>query len=285
LPIALIHLVQAKTRLPEGNLTHCKFGYFLFLMVGLYFPLNFTLLPTITPPFPQIAHCFAIVFLSYQKFLISSSYGILKLMLILLLFTNPLLYLMIAISILFAFTVHEYSHGQMAYFLGDPTAKYQGRLTLNPLAHFDPIFTTLIFIFGIGAGKPVPFNPHNLRNQKWGPALVALAGPGSNFLMALIIGLALRFLEIPNVSLITFFSVFVWLNIILGVFNSLPIPPLDGSHILFAILPPSLENLKVSLFQSGFFLIIIAIFFMFYVGFPFICRPLFTLITGMPLLF
>jgi len=206
-------------------------------------------------------------------------------MLILLLFTNPILYLMVAVSILSAFTVHEYSHAQTAYFLGDPTAKDQGRLTLNPLAHFDPIFTTLIFLFGIGAGKPVPFNPYNLRNQKWGPALVALAGPASNFLMALAIGLALRFLQISNAGLITFFSVFVWINIILCIFNLLPIPPLDGSHILFAVLPPSLENIKVFLLQSGFLPIIIAIFFMFYVGFPFICEPLFVLITGTRLLF
>ena len=89
-------------------------------------------------------------------------------MLIELFFINPTLYLMVVISILFGFTVHEYSHAQAAYSLGDPTAKSQGRLTLNPLAHFDPFFTSLIFIIGIGMGKPVPFNPFNLRNQKWG---------------------------------------------------------------------------------------------------------------------
>jgi len=202
-----------------------------------------------------------------------------------LLFVNPILYLMIAVSILLGFTVHEYSHAQASFVLGDPTAKYQGRLTLNPLAHFDPFFTSLIFIIGIGMGKPVPFNPLNLRNQKWGPALVALAGPLSNLLMALIVGISLRFLEISNISLIYFLACFTWINIILGVFNLIPIPPLDGSHIFLASLPPSLENLKISILKGGPFMIFLAILFMWYVGFPFICDPLFTLITGAPPLF
>jgi Zn-dependent protease len=102
-------------------------------------------------------------------------------MLIEILFINPIIYLMIAISILLAFSIHEYSHAQAAYSLGDPTPKYAGRLTVNPLAHFDPFGTLLIFIIGIGWGKPVPFNPYNLRNQRWGPALVGLSGPTSNF--------------------------------------------------------------------------------------------------------
>jgi Zn-dependent protease len=192
---------------------------------------------------------------------------------------------MVAVAILFGFSIHEYSHAQAAYFLGDPTAKLQGRLTINPLAHFDPVGTLLIFIIGIGWGKPVPFNPYNLRNQKWGPALVGLAGPASNFLMALIIGLPLRFLGLSNPFLVSFFSVFVWINLILGIFNLLPIPPLDGSHILLAALPPSMDKIKMFLLGSGFFLIILAILFMVFIGFPYICQPLFQLITGMPLQF
>lgn len=206
-------------------------------------------------------------------------------MLIELLFLNPLLYLMVVISILFGFTVHEYSHAQMAYSLGDPTAQYEGRLTLNPLAHFDPFFTPLIFIIGIGMGKPVPFNPLNLRNKKWGPSLVALAGPVSNLLMALIVGLLLRFLEFSNLNLVYFFVCFVWINLILGVFNLLPVPPLDGSHIFLTSLPLSFEKIKISLLTSSPFLIILAILFMQFIGFPFICRPLFFLITGIPLPF
>ncbi len=206
-------------------------------------------------------------------------------MLIQLLFLNPVVYLMVAVAILLGFTIHEYSHAQAAHLLGDPTAKSQGRLTINPLAHIDPIGTLLIFIMGIGWGKPVPFNPYNLRNQKWGGALVALAGPASNFLMALVIGILLRFLPFSNPGLIFFFSIFIWLNVLLGVFNLLPVPPLDGSHILLALLPGSLEGLKRALLQNVPFLIFFAILFMFYIGIPYIARPLFTLIAGMSLPF
>ena len=202
-------------------------------------------------------------------------------MLIELLFVNPLLYLMFAVAILLGFSIHEYFHAQTAYLLGDPTAKYAGRLTVNPLAHFDPFGTFLIFIVGIGWGKPVPFNPYNLRNQKWGPALVGLAGPGSNFLSALIVGLLLRFLELSNPALIVFFPIFVWINLTLGVFNLLPIPPLDGSHIFLTFLPSSFERFKMIILTNPF-LVIIALFFMFYIGFPYICRPLFTVMTGLP---
>jgi Zn-dependent protease len=206
-------------------------------------------------------------------------------MLFQLLFSNPEVYFMVAIAILFGFSVHEYSHAQAAYILGDPTAKAQGRLTVNPLAHFDPVGTLLIFIIGIGWGKPVPFNPLNLKNQKFGSALVGLSGPLSNFLMALFAGILLRFLPLTNPALIFFFSIFVWLNLILALFNLLPVPPLDGSHIFLAILPPSLENFKRAFLLNSPFLIFFAIFFMFYIGYPFIARPLFSLITGMPLPF
>ena len=200
-------------------------------------------------------------------------------MLIELLFVNPILYLMVAVAVLLGFSIHEYFHAQAAYSLGDPTAKNAGRLTVNPLAHFDPFGTLLIFIIGFGWGKPVPFNPYNLRNQKWGPALVGLAGPSSNFLIALMVGFLLRFLELSNPALIAFFSIFIWINLTLGVFNLLPIPPLDGSHIFLTVLPSSFEKLKLIL-QTNPFLIIIALLFMFYIGFPYICRPLFAVITG-----
>lgn len=204
-------------------------------------------------------------------------------MLIQLLFENPLLFLMITVAIIFALTIHEFFHAWTAFYLGDSTAKDQGRLTINPLAHLDPFGTLLLFIAGFGWGKPVPFNPYNLRNQKWGPALVALAGPASNFFMALIVGLSLRFLTLTDPYLFLFLSYFVWINLLLGIFNLMPIPPLDGSHIL-SVLFPALEYLKTS-FQNNIFFLIGIIFFMIYIGIPFIIKPLFVLITGISSLF
>ena len=204
-------------------------------------------------------------------------------MLIQILFENPVLFLIIVVAIIFALAIHEFFHAWMAYYLGDNTAKDQGRLTINPLVHLDPFGTILLFIVGIGWGKPVPFNPYNLRNQKWGPALVALAGPASNFGMAVTVGLILRFIEIPNPYFVFFLSFFVWINLILGVFNLMPVPPLDGSHIFFTLFP-SLENVKASI-QGSFLFLIAVIFFMIYIGIPFIIRPLFVLITGAPLSF
>lgn len=204
-------------------------------------------------------------------------------MLIQILFENPVLFLIIAMAIIFALAIHEFFHAWMAYYLGDNTAKDQGRLTINPLVHLDLFGTILLFIVGIGWGKPVPFNPYNLRNQKWGPALVALAGPASNFCMAMTVGLILRFVEIHNPYSVFFLSFFVWINLILGVFNLMPVPPLDGSHIFFTLFP-SLENVKASI-QGSFLFLIAVIFFMIYIGIPFIIRPLFVLITGGPLMF
>lgn len=204
-------------------------------------------------------------------------------MLIQILFENPVLFLIIAVAIIFALVIHEFFHAWMAYYLGDNTAKDQGRLTINPLVHLDPFGTILLFIVGIGWGKPVPFNPYNLRNQKWGPALVALAGPASNFGLAVTVGLILRFAEISNPYFAFFLSFFVWINLILGVFNLMPVPPLDGSHIFFTLFP-SLENIKASI-QGSFLFLIVVIFFMIYIGIPFIIKPLFILITGMSSIF
>lgn len=191
---------------------------------------------------------------------------------------------MVAVAILLSLSLHEYSHAWAAYFLGDPTAKYEGRLTINPLAHIDPVGTILLFIVGFGWGKPVPFNPYNLRNQRWGPSLVALAGPVSNFTAAITVGLLLRFLDVSNPAIIFFFSIFVWINLMLGVFNLMPVFPLDGSHIFLALFP-SLESMKLFFVQNSLFLLLGVIFFMMYIGIPLILEPLFTLITGSPLAF
>ncbi len=182
--------------------------------------------------------------------------------------------------------IHEYCHGWMANYLGDPTAKYAGRLTLNPLAHIDIWGTILmpLLLFWISAGsfifayaKPVPYNPYNLRSQRYGPALVGLAGPAANLLVALILGLTLRFLPFSNFSLLL--SIIVYANILLAVFNLVPLPPLDGSKILFALLPPSMDYVRTFLERYELVILLFFIFFAFRLIVP-IISGLFRLITG-----
>jgi len=206
-------------------------------------------------------------------------------------------YIFLLIVLIFSVVFHEVSHGVVANYLGDPTAKNAGRLTLNPISHIDPIGSVILpgilllmnlalsgqgIIFGWA--KPVPINPYNFRDQKYGAAKVALAGPVANLSLALVFGLTLRFfpaiVSIPGLYLM--FSYIVLINLLLAVFNLLPIPPLDGSHILFSILPPSLENIKSSLNQSGFLLVLLVIFFFFqWIGL--IIAWFFKLIVGSPL--
>ncbi|NQV00586.1 MAG: site-2 protease family protein [Parcubacteria group bacterium] len=177
--------------------------------------------------------------------------------------------------LLMSVVIHEFAHGWMALRLGDSTAKYQGRLTLNPIKHLDfwgsLIVPLAIFVFSggqaiFGWAKPVPFNPYNLKDQKYGIAKVAAAGPAANLLIALIFGLILRFLPIQFLvsnGLIQILSLIVFLNILLAIFNLIPLPPLDGSKILFTFLPHSLENLKLFLEQYGTFILLFFIFFAF----------------------
>lgn len=178
--------------------------------------------------------------------------------------------------LIFSVVVHEVSHGFAALALGDETAKDAGRLTLNPLKHLDPFGSVLLpvlsyllggFIFGWA--RPVPYNPYNLRNQKWGPALVGAAGPAANISIALIFGLTVRFLPnlaggLPGIFILNFMtiaSIVVLLNIVLAFFNLVPIPPLDGSKLLFAILPYQWRRVQFFLEQYGFMLLLIFIFF------------------------
>jgi len=204
--------------------------------------------------------------------------------------------LFLIVILIFSVVIHEISHGAVAYQLGDPTAKYAGRLTLNPIKHLDPIGSVLVPIFlvimsqitggGIifGWAKPVPINPYNFRDQKYGSLKVALAGPGANLAVAIFFGLLLRFfsglITFPGLALM--FSYIVYINILLAIFNLLPIPPLDGSHILFAFLPSSWQNLKIFLSQFGFFILLFIIFFLF-PWVVYIINLIFSLIVGSPL--
>ena len=169
-------------------------------------------------------------------------------------------FLIIAPPILIALTFHEFSHGYVAYRLGDPTAKLAGRLTLNPLPHLDLLGTAMLFIAHIGWAKPVPVNPLNLRNPKKDMFWIALAGPGSNLLLALIFGIGCRLMGISSIrsltpglmGLLQFMVAFgMMINIVLAVFNLLPFPPLDGSKILFGILPRKFETMSYPLLQYG----------------------------------
>jgi len=202
-------------------------------------------------------------------------------------------FLFLIVILIFSIVLHEVSHGVVANALGDPTAKHAGRLTLNPLPHLDLVGSILLPGFLIlmsqitgggiilGWAKPVPVNPLNLRDKKYGSALVSLAGPGSNLAIALAFGLALRFLPLGvlNESLVFIFSFIVFLNILLAVFNLLPIPPLDGSHILFTFLPRSFDRFRVILHQYGLFVLLFFIFFFF--GFiSLLVSFLFRLIVG-----
>lgn len=152
-------------------------------------------------------------------------------------------YLYLIPAILMTITIHECAHGYVATLLGDPTAKNSGRLTLNPIAHFDPIGALCMLVFRFGWAKPVPINPYYFKNRRRDTAITALAGPLSNFLSAfvalLIVGICVvtGFNGEVGTVVMSFFYMFCSLNIGLGVFNLIPIPPLDGSKVLGAVLP------------------------------------------------
>lgn len=183
--------------------------------------------------------------------------------------------------------IHEVSHGYAALFLGDKTADYEGRLTLNPIKHIDMwgsiIFPAISFFLGgfiFGWAKPVPYNPHNLRNKKWGEALVAGAGPLSNIALAVIFGLGIRFIvplgSGPSSEILI---IIVVTNLTLAFFNMIPIPPLDGSKILWSILPARFMYIRESIEQFGFFAVLLFALFLWKFVTPLIVW-FFILITG-----
>ena len=197
------------------------------------------------------------------------------------------------VVLILSIVVHEYSHGYVAYLLGDPTAKYQGRLTLNPIAHLD-IFGSIILPglliltgspFVIGWAKPVPYNPYNLRDQKYGPLKVALAGPGANFAIAIIFGGISRLIPLSYSSklylasglmrnniqaqsqlellFLSFFTI-VLINVLLAIFNLIPVPPLDGSKILYTFIPRQYKLALMRFESFGFIFILILLMFGFF---------------------
>lgn len=210
-------------------------------------------------------------------------------------------FLIIQLAILiFSIVIHEVSHGEVAYALGDDTAKNMGRLTLNPIKHIDPLGSIIIPLLTfishagiiIGWAKPVPYNPANLRNQKYGPTLVGLAGPATNLSIAVFFGIIARLMPIAGTlkqqinaavagsvltlnytdvltlingsALNAFFAMALFItliNVFLAVFNLIPIPPLDGSKILYMILPPSMQGFMDMLERFGFILILLVILF------------------------
>jgi len=175
---------------------------------------------------------------------------------------------LLAVMLLVAFPIHELSHAFAAFRLGDNTARFMGRLTFDPRAHFDPtgglllVITILFTGFGFGWAKPTPYNPMNLQGGRWGEAIVAAAGPISNLVLAVLGAIPLRYIVatgMPVPILTTFLLLFVQINLALMVFNLVPIPPLDGSKVLFAFLDPRTSwQARQFLTQYGLFILLAA---------------------------
>ena len=167
---------------------------------------------------------------------------------------GTIIFIIQVLAIVYCITIHEFSHVLAAYLQGDDTGRLMGRLTLNPLAHLDPIGTVLLFIVGFGWGKPAPFNPYNLRNQKWGELIVSAAGILSNLasIFVFVLLLAILLPHLGNNNLFIVFLLFlIFYNALLMLFNLLPIPPLDGSKIFFEFLPSKFQHIKDGFSRNG----------------------------------
>ncbi len=201
------------------------------------------------------------------------------------------------IVLIYSAIIHEYMHGWMADRLGDPTAKLSGRLTLNPISHIDPfgsILLPLLMIvsnigFVFGWAKPVPFNPYNLKDQKYGIAKVGAAGALANLATAMFFGLLIRLtasfapgFALANTAILSLMQIVVFINILLAVFNLLPIPPLDGSKVIAPFLPYSWQVRFAHFEQYGMILVLLFVMFGFQLLYPLI-GLIFRLFTGLPL--
>ena len=181
---------------------------------------------------------------------------------------KPLFIVPWILAVLLSIGWHEFAHALAGYWQGDDTAQRAGRLTANPLAHIDWLGLTLLLIAGFGWGKPTPFNPYNLKFKRWGSALVALAGPASNILMVVVALTVYRLLGFhalgwyqTNNLLEAFLLFMAELNLMLFVFNLIPIPPLDGSKVLYTLLGPRHQNWIITLETQGPWLLLILVFF------------------------
>lgn len=175
---------------------------------------------------------------------------------------DPQLFAAFLIAVIIGITFHEFSHAAVASLQGDQTARSQGRLTLNPISHLDPLGSIALIVAGFGWGRPVPVTPSRLRSGRLGHVLVGLAGPAANFVVALVAAVGLR-IAYPTAGTtldvgftVTLLSMIVTINVVLGVLNLLPIPPLDGSTLLSIALPPSRQNIVAFLNQYGIFLLL-----------------------------
>ena len=182
---------------------------------------------------------------------------------------EPITFIVSIFILIMSVVIHELSHGYTAELLGDPTPRLQGRLTLNPIKHLEffgslivPLITSLAG-FTFGWAKPVQWNPYNVKNKRWGELLISIAGPLSNLLIAIVFGLTLRFFgtSLP-VSFIQISSYVIAINIVLAIFNLIPFPPLDGSKILFSILPSRFLWIREVLERYSIFLFLFFIFFL-----------------------
>lgn len=171
-------------------------------------------------------------------------------------------FLFVAIALVMALSLHEFGHAFAAELQGDHTAKQMGRLTLNPLKHLDPVGTFMIVMAGFGWGKPVPFSLGNLRNKRFGAAIVGGAGPLVNLLLAFLASFIISRLDTSR-NLFYFLQIMFGVNVVLAVFNLLPVPPLDGSRILSAVLPPGKQAWIYFLDKWGFVVLLVVVFFLF----------------------
>ncbi len=167
-------------------------------------------------------------------------------------------------AVLWAITFHEFCHGYVAYLLGDPTAARQGRLTLNPLAHFDLVGALMLLFFRFGWAKPVPIDTRYFRNPRRDLVLVSLAGAAGNILTAVVAGKLVQWFPGffgGNQALFNFMVILIFMNLGLAVFNLLPIPPLDGSRVLYVLLPPRMLEFYFRLEQYGMWILLILVMF------------------------